>query len=107
MYQFMLETLLGLKLGSDHLSISPCVPDDWASFTIHYRYRETLYHITLRRVDDTSSPMIKVTLDGSLLSSNSVDYMQLNVKNRTKGIIPLTDDHREHYVEVEYCNKYK
>ena len=47
MYQLILESLLGLRLEADKLHFSPCVPADWNSFQVHYRYRKTVYHITV------------------------------------------------------------
>jgi hypothetical protein len=31
------------------LRFAPCLPADWAEFKVHYRYRETAYHITVSR----------------------------------------------------------
>ena len=38
---------MGLHLEVDRLRLAPRVPDEWESYKIHYRYRETFYHITL------------------------------------------------------------
>lgn len=73
MYRLALESLLGLKLEKDHLIIAPCVPAHWDEFTIRYRYRETVYHITV----------------------------QFSGGHLAQGVIPLVDDHQEHYVVVE------
>ncbi len=54
MYRLTVETLLGLQLEVDHLRIAPCIPAHWESYKIHYRYRETVYHITVRRVGEKS-----------------------------------------------------
>ncbi len=43
------ETLLGLRLEVDKLRLAPLIPKDWESYKIHYRYRETFYHITVAR----------------------------------------------------------
>ena len=50
MYRLTVETLLGLKLEVDHLRMAPCIPGHWESYKIHYRFRETFYHITVKRV---------------------------------------------------------
>jgi hypothetical protein len=50
MYRLTVEALLGLQLEVDHLRIAPCIPAHWESYTIHYRYRETVYHITVKHV---------------------------------------------------------
>jgi cellobiose phosphorylase len=85
MYRLTVETLLGLHLEVDHLRIAPCVPAHWDAYTIHYRYRETVYHIAFRRAAQGEQG-IRVTVDGVL---------------RPDPRIPLNDDRREHYVEVD------
>ena len=52
MYRLAVETLVGLHLEVDRLRVAPRVPADWESYKIHYRYRETFYHITVTRVDN-------------------------------------------------------
>lgn len=52
MYRLMTESFLGLKKENDRLSFHPCVPDHWGSFKVHYRYYETLYHITVSKTED-------------------------------------------------------
>jgi cyclic beta-1,2-glucan synthetase len=96
MYRLSVETLLGLQLEVDHLRIAPCIPADWASYKIHYRYRETVYHITVRRVGESPEHVSRVTLDGIELNGVRVDGA-----GRPQGAIPLVDDRREHYVEVD------
>jgi cellobiose phosphorylase len=84
MYRLIMESLLGLRLEADRLSFVPLLPADWEGFTVHYRYRETVYHIAITRMqigDGTTS----VTVDG--------------VGQKDKKII-LVDDHQEHSVKV-------
>ncbi|MEJ2008172.1 MAG: glucoamylase family protein [Acidobacteriota bacterium] len=83
MYRLIVESLLGLRLEKDKLRFVPCLPEDWESFKIHYRYRETVYHITVLQTNDGSGA--SVTVD--------------SVEQPDKAI-PLLDDHREHSVEV-------
>ncbi|WP_435549659.1 GH36-type glycosyl hydrolase domain-containing protein [Desulfobacterium sp. N47] len=84
MYRLILESLLGLKLEVDKLSIEPLFPADWEGFTVHYRYRETVYHIAVmnRQIGDGET---SVTVDGALQHDKT---------------ITLIDDHRDHSVEV-------
>jgi cyclic beta-1,2-glucan synthetase len=86
MYQLTVETLLGLQLKVDRLYIRPCMPAAWDTYKIHYRYRETVYHITVRRDNDRPDQMNRVVLDGAVLNDD--------------GAIPLVDDRREHYAEI-------
>ncbi len=83
MYRLIVESLLGLRLEVDRLYIAPCLPPHWAGFKIHYRYRETVYHIAIKQ---THAGMTRVTVDGAVQDGQA---------------IALIDDRREHEVEVE------
>src|SRR5678815_2653766 len=50
MYRLLLETLLGLNLEGNQLRLTPKLPATWTAFTLHYRYRQTPYHIRITRV---------------------------------------------------------
>jgi len=80
MYRLILESLLGLRLEVDRLHISPCLPAHWPGFTVHYRFRETVYHITV-----VQGGAVGLTLDGV-----GQDGMA----------IALVDDRQEHTVAV-------
>jgi cyclic beta-1,2-glucan synthetase len=84
MYRLILESLLGLRLEGDKLRFAPCLPVDWKAFKVHYRYRETVYHIDVLQ-----------TRDGNGGTSVTVDGVERHDKS-----IPLVDDHQEHSVEV-------
>jgi cyclic beta-1,2-glucan synthetase len=47
MYRLLVETLLGVNLEGDQLRLDPRLPEAWDSYKIHYRYRQTVYHITI------------------------------------------------------------
>ncbi|NMG74014.1 GH36-type glycosyl hydrolase domain-containing protein [Aromatoleum diolicum] len=88
MYRLVMESLLGLRLAGDTLHLAPCLPADWHAYKIHYRYRDTVYHIGVSQMrvgDDRESGVTSVTVDGV---------------ERPDKAIPLVDDHQEHMVEV-------
>ena len=84
MYRLIVESLLGLRLEGDRLSIAPLLPADWKGFTVHYRYRETVYHIAVVRTQGVDGAT-GVTVDGIPQQDTA---------------IRLVDDYREHAVEV-------
>jgi cellobiose phosphorylase len=71
-------------LEVDKLRFAPCLPADWKEFKLHYRYRETVYHIAVLQTVAAKAGMI-VTVDGI---------------GRDDKAIPLVDDRQEHSVEV-------
>ncbi len=85
MYRLILESLLGLRREAATLRFAPCLPADWEGFTVHYRYRETVYHVVVLQTACGNSEM-GVTLDG--------------VEQGDNKTIPLVDDHQEHSVAV-------
>ncbi|MCS6317442.1 MAG: hypothetical protein H8K05_06645, partial [Nitrospira sp.] len=84
MYRLIIESLLGLRLEHDRLRFVPCLPPDWKEVKLHYRFRETLYHITVRQSEAEQNAM-SVAID---------DVQQADLTIR------LVDDRREHFVEV-------
>jgi len=62
MYRLIIEYFLGLKKENNKLTFTPCVPKEWESFTIHYRYKNTTYHIVVTQ--KSSGEELIVTVDG-------------------------------------------
>ena len=83
MYRLIVESLLGVRLEGDQLRVEPCLPAAWTGFTVHYRYRETVYHIAVRQVAAEDGP-----------------HLQLDGQEQAGTAIPLVDDRREHWVEM-------
>ncbi|MGA9851914.1 MAG: glucoamylase family protein [Gammaproteobacteria bacterium] len=89
MYQLIAESLLGLRLQVDKLYIEPCLPADWTTFKLRYRYRETTYHISVLQTPHANVP-VGVLYDGIEQGDEA---------------IRLIDDHQEHTVEVRIRNE--
>ena len=83
MYRLLIETLLGANLEGAQLRLTPRMPKTWTTYKIHYRYRQTIYHITISRLNADSAS--RLSLDGQELSGQ---------------VVPLVDDRREHFVEM-------
>jgi cyclic beta-1,2-glucan synthetase len=86
MYRLLVETLLGVNMEGDQLRLAPRPPKTWASYKIHYRYRKTVYHITITRIATESDELGSLTLDGQKISGDK---------------LPLCDDGQEHAVEIK------
>jgi cyclic beta-1,2-glucan synthetase len=84
MYRLITESLLGLRLEVDRLHVAPLLPAAWPGYHVHYRYRETVHHIHVRRRDGGGAT--RVVVDGDL---------------QPETWIRLRDDGRDHEVEVD------
>jgi len=56
MYRLLVESLLGLHVEGDKLTIDACVPADWDSYGIDYRYGDTPYRITISQTAGDAPP---------------------------------------------------
>ena len=81
MYRLIVETLLGLSLETDKLRLKTQLPAAWDSLKLHYRHRDTFYHITIKRGAE-----VGMTLDG---------------KAQPDATILLIDDRQDHIVEFK------
>jgi cyclic beta-1,2-glucan synthetase len=86
MYRLLLETLLGVNLEGNQLRLTPSLPKTWSTFTLHYRHRQTQYHISITRLPGAPHGTSRLTLDGQPIAGN---------------LLPLLDDQREHAVEMQ------
>jgi len=86
MYQLLVEKLLGLKLQADRLTLAPLFPAGWSEYKIHYRYRNTFYHIQVIRTEPKATHVRQVVVD-------NIEQPDLTIS--------LVDDRIEHFVHVE------
>jgi len=66
--------------------LNPRLPQAWASLKLHYRFRSTFYHITVRRAGLGAGQAVQVTVDG---------------REQPEAALQLVDDRQEHTVEVK------
>jgi cyclic beta-1,2-glucan synthetase len=88
MYRLAVETLLGLHFEINKLRINPRIPDSWESFKIHYRYHETFYHITIKKVDDKNLSEISLVLDGAEQNENMITLINDQIEHQAEILIP-------------------
>lgn len=84
LYRLIVEALLGLTLEVDRLRLAPCLPAHWEEFKLHYRYRETVYHLTARQVPEDSGAL-RIVVDGA---------------EQPGDTFLVVDDRQEHWVEI-------
>jgi cellobiose phosphorylase len=88
MYRLIIESLLGLHLESNTLTVKPCIPATWKRFTLTYRYRETSYLISISQTpSDVTSQTMRV--DG-IQQEDCVIYLKDDVLPHTVDIVLMT-----------------
>jgi len=85
MYQLIVKHLLGIRLRVDKIYFEPCLPTGWSSWKLHYRYRETFYHITFA-CSGSSDRITSVEVDGIA---------------QKEMVVRLIDDRVDHSVKVK------
>ena len=82
LYRLITESFLGLRREGNRLQFVPCIPEEWASFKVHYRYKSSLYHITVMQ---KGAEGLSLQVDG--------------IRQGENGLV-LTDDGAEHQVSI-------
>ncbi|QYF95950.1 cyclic beta 1-2 glucan synthetase [Massilia sp. PAMC28688] len=84
MYRLIVESLLGVSLAGDRLTITPHLPADWPGFALDYRYRGSTYAIVVSR-----GAAAGMMVDGSPHEGN---------------VITMVDDGMTHRVELQVAS---
>jgi cyclic beta-1,2-glucan synthetase len=90
MYRLIIESFLGLRREANKLHFAPCIPREWESFKIHYRYINSVYHIHV--IQKNGEGEMIVTVDGTeqidkkvTLINDAVDHqVQIVIVNSTQ-----------------------
>jgi cellobiose phosphorylase len=83
-YRVALESVLGLELRGNRLTMRPCVPQSWPQFTVNFLYRSSLYSIVVE--------------NGASGGQQPQLWMDGHQQNGT--VISLVDDGASHEVRV-------
>jgi cyclic beta-1,2-glucan synthetase len=87
MYRAGLEWILGFRVRGASLELDPCVPKGWPGFELSFRFRSSLYEISVGNPRRVSRGVSHVELDGRTLSG-------------APARVPLEDDGATHQVRV-------
>ncbi len=85
-YRAGMEWILGFRVRGTILSIDPCIPRNWPSYAISFRYHSATYKIRVENPRGVSHGISKVDFDGKSVPG--------------PANIPLQDDGVEHQILV-------
>lgn len=70
-YKAGIEYILGLKIKNGYLSIEPCIPKDWKEYSIRYKWKNSVYNISVKNSNNKNSGVEKVVVNGAV-SENKI-----------------------------------
>ena len=72
-YKAGIEHILGLKIEKGYLKIEPCIPKEWKEYQMKYKWKDSLYNITVRNPENKNTfEQGKSTI---MLNGNKVDNL--------------------------------
>jgi cyclic beta-1,2-glucan synthetase len=86
LYRAGLEWILGFRMSGMTFSIDPCIPRNWRSYSIEFRYHSATYQIKVDNPSGVSRGVALTELDGKLLPGSAN--------------VPLADDGAVHQVHI-------
>jgi cyclic beta-1,2-glucan synthetase len=86
LYRAGIEWILGFRLRGMMLAIDPCIPRDWPSYSIEFRYHSASYKIKVENPSRVSRGVALTELDGKVLAG--------------AADIPLLDDGAIHNIRI-------
>jgi cellobiose phosphorylase len=85
MYRVAIESMLGIQVRGDRLTVNPCIPADWPEFEVKLRRGETCWRIRVLNPQGIEHGRVGLSIDGEATANSE---------------ITLAEDDCEHLVEV-------
>lgn len=86
MYRAGLEWILGFRLRETTLLMDPCIPREWKSFELSFRYHSARYEVTVENPQGVCRGVKSAEMDGKPI--------------RAGAPIPLADDAANHHIRL-------
>jgi cyclic beta-1,2-glucan synthetase len=99
MYRIWLEEVLGFRLRGDSLTVTPVIPDAWPGFEITWRYRSSVYEITIERHPGSDAAPVRV--DGRAIDGETIALVDDGVVHHVVIRIPLSNQKAAEPLEQE------
>lgn len=64
------QAILGVQPTLEGLAIDPCIPTEWAGYTVKRRYRGAVYRITVENPYHAEKGIVSLTVNGTPVTGN-------------------------------------
>ena len=77
-YKTGIEYILGLQIKNKILYINPCIPKEWRTYSIRFKFENTLYNIVIENPNGKNTGVSKITVEGRDIDINKGIILQEN-----------------------------
>jgi cellobiose phosphorylase len=88
-YRAGLENILGFQKNGDTLIIDPCIPRKWSTYTIKYKYHDTMYDINVKNPEGVNKGVKRITIDGKFSEGNRINLVNDGNSHRVEVLMGL------------------
>jgi cyclic beta-1,2-glucan synthetase len=74
LYQAILESVLGIRIRGDVLTVTPCMPPAWPGFELTLSLDNTHYRIVVERCENADD--VAMTLDGEIVGNSAAPILR-------------------------------
>lgn len=85
-YKAGIENILGLVIENKAITFNPCIPKEWKEYKIKYKYKGSIYDITIKNPEGKSTGITKVLLNGKEVEEKAVQ-LQKNMGEQNIEVI--------------------
>ena len=87
-YEAGIRYILGLKIENGFLKLDPCIPSNWESYSIKYKFGESIYNIQVKNPERKMSGISILKLNGEIVENNQIKLEQNrgSLSNRSTAI---------------------
>lgn len=80
-YKAGIEYILGLKIEKGILTINPCIPSAWKEYSIHYKYKNSIYNIKVKNENSKNTGIEEFKLNGQIIEEKRIKIIDNNKIN--------------------------
>lgn len=86
-YRAVTQWIMGFHADYDSIEISPCIPSSWKNCSLKREFRGNIYNITILNPNGKQSGIAKIEMDGKILSSNRIPFVQDNKEHNIMVVL--------------------
>lgn len=82
-YKAGIEYILGLKIEKEIMKINPCIPKEWRTYSMRYKWKNTVYNILIENPNSKETGVSKIKINEKEQESNEIKLQE------NKGVINI------------------